>query len=83
VSIAKLMGSNKEYIEREIPHITRLMRNNPEEVVAESEVIVIGNDAAEHKEALQKLNNGHIIIDLVGLFNTNEEVNRNYEGICW
>jgi GDP-mannose 6-dehydrogenase len=83
VSIAQLMGSNKEFIEREIPHIARLMRESPEEVIADSEVLVIGNDAIEHKYALEQHMNGSKIIDLVGLFDKKDKVNGNYEGLCW
>ena len=83
VSIAKLMGSNKEYIEREIPHISRLMRQTAEEVVNESEVIVLGNAAPEHKQVLQDVNGTHKIIDLVGLYKKEDEVAFDYEGICW
>ncbi|HNW60093.1 MAG TPA: nucleotide sugar dehydrogenase [bacterium] len=85
VSVARLMGANKEYIEREVPHIARLMCSTMEELMARSEVVVIGNNGAEHDRVLGDLRNGHKIIDLSGLKNGKhkqmEEVN--YEGICW
>jgi len=43
VSIAKLVGSNKEYIEKEIPHISSLMCSSPQELIISSDVIVISN----------------------------------------
>ena len=36
VSLAKLFGANKQYIEREIPHISQLMRSNIDEVLSEA-----------------------------------------------
>src|SRR5439155_18258505 len=43
VSMAKLVGANKEYIEQQIPHLSSLLCQTIAEVVSESEVIVVGN----------------------------------------
>jgi iron complex outermembrane receptor protein len=43
VSSANLIGSNREYIEKEIPHIWTLVDDSMERVVKRSEVVVIGN----------------------------------------
>ncbi len=82
VSLARLFGANKEYIEREIPHISRLMRASVDEVLASAEVVVIGNKAAEFKEIEQALRPGQKVIDLVRIFGerTSDET---YKGICW
>ncbi len=83
VSLANLVGSNKEYIEREIPHIARLMRETPEQVVDEADVIVVGNEAEEHRRALRQARATQTIIDLVGLVVNGELKGTNYEGLCW
>src|ERR1051325_9390231 len=67
VSLAKLFGANKEYIEREIPHISQLMRSSVGEVLNDAEVLVIGNKAEEFR-AIQSMINGQVVIDLVRLF---------------
>src|SRR6184192_4557305 len=54
VSLAKLVGANKEYIERQIPHLSSLLCNSIDEVIDGSEVIVVGNQAPEFVEALTK-----------------------------
>lgn len=85
VSLARLMGANKEYIEREVPHIAKLMCGSLEELLKHADIVVIGNRAEEHEAVLGDLRNGHKIIDLSGLKN-GERVNVkevNYEGICW
>ena len=82
VSLARLFGANKEFIEREIPHIARLMRPTIDEVLAESDLVIVGNRAAEFLEVPHRLRADQKLIDLVRLF---EELplNENYEGICW
>jgi len=85
VSIARLIGSNKEYIEREIPHIAKLMSGSVDEVIEKSEVLVIGNNAKEYESVLEKTDRSKPIIDLAGLAASNNgaitEVK--YEGLCW
>ena len=43
VSVAALVGANHRYIEREIPHITSLMCDDIETLIAQAEVVVIGS----------------------------------------
>ncbi len=83
VSQAGLIGANREYIEREIPHIWSLMRGSISEVLESSDVIVIGNDAAEFHEIQPLLNADQIVIDLVRAFGPRASDNGHYRGICW
>jgi GDP-mannose 6-dehydrogenase len=82
VSLARLVGANKEYIEREIPHISRLMRDTIDGVLADSEIIIIGNQAEEFRSVAERLQDNQQLIDLVRLFNDRTS-NENYQGICW
>src|SRR5918912_2454204 len=50
VSLARLFGANKEYIEREIPHISQLMRTSVAEVLEVEDVLVIGNRSEEFRQ---------------------------------
>ncbi len=81
VSIARLFGANKEYIERQIPHIAQLMRGSIDEVLGSSDVLVVGNKAAEFNEIEQKRKEGQVVIDLVRLFDKTSS--DSYQGICW
>jgi nucleotide sugar dehydrogenase len=81
VSLARLFGANKEYIEREIPHISTLMRGSVEEVVDDAEVVIIGNKAEEFRGVQARLKDGQVLIDLVRLFD--DLSNETYQGICW
>jgi GDP-mannose 6-dehydrogenase len=85
VSLAKIFGSNKTYIEQVIPHISSLMKNSLDEVLNESELIIISKKEPSFKEPLltgiQKRN--IYLFDLVRLFNKSEKPKERYEGIAW
>jgi len=83
VSLARLIGANKEYIERVIPHISSLMCTSLEEVVSHAEVLVIGNRGAAFGEAIERSFNGHHVIDLVRIPTELDGVGQGYQGICW
>jgi len=82
VSLARLFGANKEYIEREIPHVSQLMRASVSEVLEHAEVVVIGNKADEFREVASGLRGDQTLIDLVRLFDAPPGTGK-YEGICW
>jgi GDP-mannose 6-dehydrogenase len=82
VSVARLFGANKEYIEREIPHISQLMRENVGEVLQSSDVIVVGKKEKEFMEIESQLRADQLVIDLVRLFDQTSQ-DDSYEGICW
>jgi GDP-mannose 6-dehydrogenase len=83
VSEARLIGSNREYIEHEIPHIWSLMRSSVDEVIDSSEVIVIGNGSGEFRLIEPKLRPGQVVIDLVRAFGDRTSNGDGYRGICW
>jgi GDP-mannose 6-dehydrogenase len=82
VSLARLFGANKEYIEREIPHISRLMRGTIKEVLESSDVLIVGNKAGEFREIESQLRTTQTVIDLVRLFDEGT-TGATYQGICW
>src|SRR5262249_4304498 len=81
VELARLFGANQEYIEREIPHISRLLTSSLNEVIEASEVIVIAKAEEEFLDLRSRINNGRTIIDLVGLPETEDA--KSYKGLCW
>ena len=81
VSVAKLVGANKEYIEREIPHISKLMRSDIDGVLNDSDIVIIGNQGEEFRGVAERLRDGQQLIDLVRLYDRTS--NENYQGICW
>jgi GDP-mannose 6-dehydrogenase len=83
VSLARLMGANKEYIEKEIPHLSRLMCATASELVEESEVIVVNHRDEAFKEALKQVKPGQVIIDLVRIVEQSTWDGCEYYGVCW
>ena len=83
VSLARLQGANRAYIEHTIPHISSLMCNSIEEVLADSDVIVLGNKAPEFATALERVRQDQTIIDLVRASKDTHAFGAQYEGIGW
>jgi GDP-mannose 6-dehydrogenase len=82
VSLARLTGANKAYIEKEIPHISRLLSTDLEEVIAFSEVVVVGHRTKEFAAALSNHAGDRVVIDLARVFDELPSGSR-YEGINW
>jgi GDP-mannose 6-dehydrogenase len=82
VSLANLQGANRAYIESEIPHVASLMCDTIEEVVAASDVVVIGNGAPEFVGVTEMATADQTIIDLVRL-GPAIPTHPGYEGIGW
>ena len=83
VLIARLTGSNKEYIEQQIPHLSRLLCDSIDDVVDQSDIIVVGNAGAEFGAALTRTRKDQTILDLVRVPFNASEVKAEYRGICW
>jgi GDP-mannose 6-dehydrogenase len=83
VSIARLTGTNKEYIDNQIPHLSSLLAESIDEVIAGSDVIVVGNGAPEFGEALTRTRTDQIVIDLFRVKVARDRIPADYQGICW
>jgi len=84
VSLGRLIGSNREYIEQVIPHIGTLLSNELGQVLAAAEVVVLGTRSIKKEELQKHLRPDHIVIDLVNLEKARRPAaSPNYEGICW
>src|SRR5260370_16333236 len=51
VRLENLLGGNKQFLERELPHIASLMRGCVEDVVTQSEVVVLTNAHQKYRVA--------------------------------
>ena len=64
VSLSNIFGANREFIEREIPHIERLLVDSMDGLMQFAEVVVVGHcPPAEEASGLA----GKTVVDLIGL----------------
>jgi len=82
VSLGRLAGSNRQYIEEVIPHIGSLLSADMPEVIRDADVVVVGTKI-EKADLGKILLHGQIVIDLVNLDPTRRPQAASYEGICW
>ena len=67
VSLAKLYGANRRYIEQTIPHISSLMTGSIAEVFEASDVVVVSKRGPQFQEAVKSHSGDRKVIDLVRL----------------
>ncbi|GMV38245.1 MAG: GDP-mannose 6-dehydrogenase [Fimbriimonadales bacterium] len=82
VSYAALFGSNKAFIEREIPHIAEILRGDADEVIREAEVLIFSHNSPEFASLAPKTRPGQLCIDLAGVGRP-EDYGGTYEGLYW
>ncbi|MGI9343462.1 MAG: nucleotide sugar dehydrogenase [Gammaproteobacteria bacterium] len=82
VSLARLVGANKDYILHHIPHLAALMVESPDELMAHSELLIIGNGDEEFAEIVAKRTPDQHVIDFVRIGNEANDAD-GYEGIAW
>jgi hypothetical protein len=54
-----------------------------DEILAKSDILVIGNRLPAITHLLDQTKGDHIIIDLVRIREALDGINGNYQGICW
>jgi GDP-mannose 6-dehydrogenase len=83
VQVARLMGSNRAYIDHEIPHLERLMVISPGAALSSSKIAIVGHIAPEDRPELLAGLSGHTVIDLAGLPELRTQPGIAYQGLCW
>jgi GDP-mannose 6-dehydrogenase len=83
VRISRLLGKNKEYIDREVPHLDRLLKQTAEQALEGAQTIVVGHADAATRKAIAQHASGREIIDLAGYEELGQCGAASYDGICW
>jgi GDP-mannose 6-dehydrogenase len=82
IHLSNLTGTNKVYIDHHIPHLSKLMVKNAEDLIKDVDVIVINNKEQEYLDVLEKAGDEALIVDMVRLPEAIRNKN-NYTGINW
>jgi len=78
VSLSNIVGANREFIEREIPHIERLLTDSFDELIEFAEIVVVGHcPTTEEASRFQ----GKTVVDFVRM--PIETQTGSYHGLCW
>ena len=82
VNISSLVGANRDFIMNQIPHISGLMEDSIDKVLAHADTVVIGNGAEEFHEIPDRLKTNQVLVDLVRISSRVSD-DGVYDGICW
>jgi GDP-mannose 6-dehydrogenase len=81
VSMARVVGANRDYILNRIPHVSQLLVDQIDEVIEHGDTILIGTFSEEHNAAVIPVLGDKSIVDLVrGIVSQTED---GYSGLCW
>ena len=82
VSLASLVGANRDFILNHIPHISRLIVSGIDAVLDHAQTVVVGNKDPEFRGVLERLHEGQHLVDFVRITDRRSEHGK-YDGICW
>lgn len=83
VSLGRIAGSNRQYIEEVLPHIGSLLFADLASVLQWADVVVIGNKSVQKDQLEHQLRRDQFVLDLVNLDKALRCSEGAYEGICW
>jgi GDP-mannose 6-dehydrogenase len=83
VNVQSLIGANKQYVEEKIPTLSRMMRTSRDEVIEQSDLIIVIDTDFDWTWAASRLRNDQIIIDVEGPGKRVMSSDPRYLGICW
>lgn len=82
VSLAKLYGANKRYLDETIPHVTSLMESSSSKVVEKSDLVIVSKKTDQFKKEIEERKKDVFVVDLVRIFAEYKGLT-DYEGISW
>ena len=83
VSLSRLLGANKRFIEQTIPHIGELMTEDLTAMLEEANIIIVGQNHPDTIAALAThCRDDQLLLDLIHQPRINE-LDAQYQGLSW
>jgi GDP-mannose 6-dehydrogenase len=79
VEYASLYGSNKDFIDRELPHLKRILVS-AEEAIAHGDTVVFGHDAPVYRDLVSRVEEKRVF-DLARV--SEQPFGKEYDGLYW
>jgi GDP-mannose 6-dehydrogenase len=83
LDMERVLGANRRFVEDEVPYLPERLRPRVEEVVAESEVIVVANRAPAYAAVGGLLQPGQVLVDLAHAVDPGTVLHGEYHGLAW
>ncbi len=83
VQTARLVGSNRAFIEKEIPHLDRLLVETVEAALADAPLVILGHLGANDRKTLLAGLTNQAVLDLAGIAEVQAHGGITYQGLCW
>ena len=83
VEASRLMGANRDFIDREIPHFEQMLVADPARALDGAGTIVVGHADRSAVAAIVSAHAGRTIVDLQGVGELEALDGADYEGVCW
>ena len=84
VALSRLLGANRAYLDKRLPHISELLTDDAEAVLAHADVCVVGSRDAAVTETVARAQPHQMVVDLVRMPDAADRRGTgDYVGIAW
>ncbi len=82
LNLSRLTGSNERQISRRMPHLAKLLKDQPEEAISSSGLVIAAQRCVDLEILKACLTVDHHVLDVNG-WPELEQLDCSYEGLCW
>ncbi len=83
LDMERVLGANRRFVEDEVPYLPERLRPDLDEVLRESEVLVVGNRTAAYREIGPRVREGQVLVDLAAAVDRASVGRGEYHGLAW
>ena len=82
VAPSRLIGANREYVLGALPHIAEMLRDDVEDVIAVSDIIIVGQTNPIYKDVASRVVAPQVVLDFTGIARPKNHL-AHYHGLLW